>query len=66
MEPPIPHRVPSIAAYSTMVQAWISNSTVPGTEIRDFYSGAPDYNQAAFRGGQHNVVAAGGVLLKFK
>ncbi len=33
-------------------------------EVRDFYAGAPSYNTAAFRGGQHNVVAGGGLVLK--
>jgi hypothetical protein len=35
-------------------------------EIRDFYAGAPSYNSVAFRGGQHNVVAGGGLVLKFR
>ena len=34
-------------------------------EIRDFYGGAPAYNSTAFKGGQHNVVAGGGFVLKF-
>lgn len=34
-------------------------------EIRDFYAGAPAYNSPAFKGGQHNVVAGGGLVLKF-
>ena len=34
-------------------------------EIHDFYSGSPAYNPAAFRGGQHNVVADGGLVLRF-
>ena len=34
-------------------------------EVRDFYSGSPAYNSAAFRGGQHNVVAGGGLVLRF-
>lgn len=33
-------------------------------EIRDFYSGSPSYN-AAVSGGQHNVVAGGGFVLRF-
>ena len=33
-------------------------------EIRDFYTGSPAYN-SAIRGGQHNVVAGGGIVLKF-
>ena len=35
-------------------------------EIRDFYAGAPSYNTMAIRGGQHNVVAGGGLILKFR
>lgn len=35
-------------------------------EIRDFYAGAPAYNSPAFKGGQHNVVAGGGLVLKFR
>ena len=35
------------------------------TEIRDFYSGSPAYNPAAFRGGRHNVVAGGGLAPRF-
>ena len=34
-------------------------------EVRDFYAGSPSYNFAAIRGGQHNVVAGGGLVLKF-
>ena len=34
-------------------------------EIRDFYTGSPSYNASALSGGQHNVVAGGGVVLKF-
>jgi len=34
-------------------------------EIRDFYAGAPSYNSASLRGGQHNVVAGGGIVLHF-
>lgn len=33
-------------------------------EIRDFYSGSPAFNAPA-RGGQHNVVAGGGIVLRF-
>jgi hypothetical protein len=33
-------------------------------EIRDFYTGSPAYN-SGIRGGQHNVVAGGGIVLKF-
>ena len=35
-------------------------------EVRDFYAGAPAYNASAQRGGQHNVVAGGGIVLKFR
>ena len=35
-------------------------------EIRDFYAGGPSYNTAAISGGQHNVVAGGGLVLKFQ
>jgi hypothetical protein len=34
-------------------------------EVRDFYAGAPSYNTTAIRGGQHNVVAGGGLVLRF-
>ena len=34
-------------------------------EIRDFYSGSPAYNIPAITGGQHNVVAGGGFVLKW-
>ena len=33
-------------------------------EVRDFYAGAPSYNTTVIRGGQHNVVAGGGIVLK--
>jgi hypothetical protein len=35
-------------------------------EIRDFYAGGPYYNTTAIRGGQHNVVAGGGLVLRFR
>lgn len=35
-------------------------------EIRDFYAGGPSYNTVAIQGGQHNVVAGGGLVLKFR
>jgi opacity protein-like surface antigen len=35
-------------------------------EIRDFYAGGPAYNTTLIRGGQHNVVAGGGLVLKFR
>ena len=34
-------------------------------EIRDFYSGSPAYN-TSLPGGQHNVVAGGGIVLRFR
>ena len=34
-------------------------------EIRDFYAGGPSYNTRAIQGGQHNVVAGGGIVLRF-
>ena len=34
-------------------------------EARDFYTGAPDYNIASISGGQHNVVATGGFVLRW-
>jgi hypothetical protein len=34
-------------------------------EIRDFYAGGPSYNTPSVRGGQHNLVAGGGLVLKF-
>jgi hypothetical protein len=35
-------------------------------EIRDFYTGSPSYNAPALSGGQHNVVAGGGLVLEFR
>ena len=35
-------------------------------EVRDFYAGGPAYNTSAVRGGQHNVAAGGGLVLKFR
>ena len=35
------------------------------TKVRDFYAGAPAYNSSSLHGGQHNVVAGGGLVLKF-
>ena len=35
-------------------------------EIRDFYAGSPSYNVAGLRGGQHNVVMGGGIVLRFR
>jgi hypothetical protein len=34
-------------------------------EVRDFYSGNPAYNASVSGGGQHNVVASGGFVLRF-
>jgi opacity protein-like surface antigen len=34
-------------------------------EIRDFYTGSPAYNLPNIGGGQHNVVAGGGFVLKW-
>jgi opacity protein-like surface antigen len=34
------------------------------SEIRDFYTGSPSYNTPQIRGGQHNVVAGAGLVLK--
>jgi hypothetical protein len=33
-------------------------------EVRDFYSGNPSFN-VPLSGGQHNLVAGGGIVLKF-
>ena len=38
----------------------------PRAEIRDFYTGSPSYDAAAFSDGQHNVVAGGGLVLRFR
>lgn len=35
-------------------------------EVRDFYAGGPSYNTAMIHGGQHNVLAGGGLVLKFR
>lgn len=35
-------------------------------ELRDFYSGSPAYNAPSLSGGQHNVVAGGGFVLRFR
>ena len=35
-------------------------------ELRDFYAGSPSYNAAGLRGGQHNVVVGGGIVLRFR
>jgi len=35
-------------------------------EVRDFHAGGPSYNTTAISGGQHNVVAGGGLVLKFR
>jgi hypothetical protein len=35
-------------------------------ELRDFYAGGPAYNTSSVRGGQHNVVVGGGLVLKIR
>ncbi len=35
-------------------------------EVRDFYSGNPAFNATGLSGGQHNVVAGGGIVLRFR
>ena len=35
-------------------------------EVRDFYAASPSYNTRAIGGGQHNVVAGGGFVLRFR
>jgi hypothetical protein len=35
-------------------------------EARDFYSGSPSFNVAGISGGQHNQVAGGGFVLRFR
>jgi len=35
-------------------------------EVRDFYTGSPAYNTSAIGGGQHHVVAGGGLVLRFR
>jgi len=35
-------------------------------EVRDFYAGGPAYNTTSVRGGQHNVVVGGGLVLKVR
>jgi hypothetical protein len=35
-------------------------------EIRDFYAGSPSYNLPGLGGGQHNLVAGGGFVLRFR
>jgi len=34
-------------------------------EVRDFHSGNPRFNATGLSGGQHNVVAGGGIVLRF-
>jgi hypothetical protein len=34
-------------------------------EVRDFYSGSPNYNRTVRGSLQHNVVFTGGLLIKF-
>lgn len=35
-------------------------------EVRDFYSGLPNYNQNLSTGRQRNVVFTGGLLIRFR
>jgi len=35
-------------------------------EIRDFFTGSPAYNVPSIAGGQHNVTAGGGIVLRFE
>lgn len=35
-------------------------------EVRDVYTGSPAFNTRAIGGGQHNVVAGGGIVLRFR
>lgn len=35
-------------------------------EVRDFYTGSPAYNARTISGGQHNVVAGGGIVLRLR
>ena len=35
-------------------------------EVRDFYSGVPSYNVTGVSGGQHNQVAGGGLVMRFR
>ncbi|MDQ6666147.1 MAG: hypothetical protein M3Z23_17340 [Acidobacteriota bacterium] len=34
-------------------------------EVRDFYTGNPSFNEPVISSGQHNVVAGGGIVLRF-
>jgi hypothetical protein len=33
---------------------------------RDFFTGSPDYNIATISGGQYNVAATGGIVLRWR
>jgi len=35
-------------------------------EVRDFYTGSPNYNLPAIHGGQNNVVAGGGFVIRWR
>ena len=35
-------------------------------EVRNFFTGSPAYNTPSIAGGQHNVVAGGGIVLRFE
>lgn len=35
-------------------------------EVRDFYTGTPNYNIAALRGGQNNIVLGGGFVVRWR
>jgi len=47
--------------FDTSLWRWIGLRA----EIRDFYTGSPAYNLPNLGGGQHNVVASGGFVLKW-
>src|SRR5439155_1679027 len=49
------------AGLDTKLRRWIGARG----EIRDFYTGSPAYNLPGITGGQHNVVASGGFVLKW-
>ena len=55
-------------AHSISVQAWTRNcgdGFGARGEIRDFYTESPAHNLPGITGGQHNVVAGGGFVLKW-
>jgi hypothetical protein len=49
------------AGVDTSLWRWIGLRS----EVRDFYTGSPAYNLPGLGGGQHNVVAGGGFVLKW-